>query len=87
MRESGFIIDVPVTLSVAVRGADEETAKRVAREFASRLEPSQEFVDGYSEEGASNGLLPAGVIITEACLESNTEDACEVLDTFDEEED
>lgn len=77
----GFIIDVPVTLSVAVRGASLEAAKEIARDFAESLDPSDDFISGYSDEkfGVS------GVSITEATLESSPEDSCELLEELEAE--
>ena len=73
-RPAGFLIDVPVTLTVAVRGtATLAEAMAIARTFAEQLDPSQAYVDGYS------GMLDQGVSITEATLESNPEDACEEM--------
>jgi hypothetical protein len=36
-RPAGFIIDVPLTISVSVRGCSEEKAKELARNFAEAL--------------------------------------------------
>jgi hypothetical protein len=85
MRPAGFIIDVPVTLSVAVRGVPLETAKRIAREFADRLSPTGDYCDGYTKGLTERRDAPgyAGALITEATLESNREDACEVLEELE----
>lgn len=79
MRPKGFIIDVPVTLSVAVRGATLEASKKIARTFADTLNPSQSYIDGYNGGAFSN----SGVSITEVTLESNREDSCEVLEELE----
>lgn len=78
-RPEGFIIDVPVTLSVAVRGVPLQEAKRIAREFADSLAPSDEYVAGYNEGDA----VPKGASITEVGFESNREDSCEVLEELE----
>jgi hypothetical protein len=74
-RPAGFIIDVPITLSVAVRGVSLEAAKEIARAFADTLQPTEQFIAGYCER--------AGVSITEVSLESNPEDSCDVLDELE----
>jgi hypothetical protein len=79
MRKPGFIIDVPVTLSVAVRGAKREDALAIARNFAESLQPTEQYIEGYSETLAKL----AGVTITEVSLESSSEDSCEVLDELE----
>lgn len=79
MRPKGFIIDVPVTLSVAVRGATLEASKDIARKFADTLNPSQSHIEGYNGEAFSN----SGVSITEVTLESSREDSCESLDELE----
>ena len=78
-RPAGFIIDVPVTLSVAVRGVSSKKAKEIARQFAASLSPSDQFIEGYNEESKTGG------IITEVSLESPTDESCEVLDELEEE--
>ena len=80
-RAAGFIIDVPITLSVAVRGKTEAEAKKIAREFAECLQPTEFYAIGYCE-GAQ---LPEGTI-TEISLESSMEEQCEVLDELEAEE-
>lgn len=75
-----YVIDVPVTLSVTVRGTSEEDALNIAQEFACELSPSKQFVEGYSSN------LPKGVAITSACLESPSDESPEVLDEEDDED-
>jgi hypothetical protein len=82
VRPAGFVVDVPVTLSVAIRGADEETAKEIAREFAESLVPSEQHLARYH---ATVGL-PPGVTITDVAMESSPEDSCDVLEDLDEDE-
>lgn len=50
MRPGGFIIDVPVIISVAIRGEGltEADAKQLAREFVEFLEPSDELCKRYA---------------------------------------
>jgi hypothetical protein len=67
VRKPGFIIDVPVTLRVAVRGATEEEAKQIARDFAEALQPSDHYIGGYCQT--------AKVTITEVTL-----GVCEFID-------
>jgi hypothetical protein len=76
-RPAGYIIDVPVTLSVAVRGKTREEAFAIARAFAEALNPSEDFIRGYCDE------IGAGTI-TEATLASSTEDSCEVLEELEQ---
>lgn len=88
MRPKGFIIDVPVTLSVAVRGVDEATAKAIARRFARglMLDDSTDYCDGFTKGLHDAGEYPAATV-TEATLESSREDSCTVLDELEPEED
>jgi len=79
MRAAGYIIDVPVTLSVAVRGAGRKRAEEIAREFAEGLSPSQEYVDGFSSQ------LTRGATVTEVSFEASREDSCEVLEELEAE--
>jgi hypothetical protein len=84
----GFSIDVPVTLTVAVRGTqDVKLAKRIAREFADMLAPSDEYISGYIYTAHADGVIPAGVTITEASLESSREESCDVLEELEPEGD
>lgn len=76
MRPAGLIIDVPITLSVSVRGAREEIAMKVARDFADSLIPRREDFLRY----IADATLPVGVSITDVGMESNPEDGCTVLD-------
>lgn len=80
-RPAGFIIDVPITLSVAVRGTTRVEAKRIARDFAENISPTEDFIRGYSE--ASPTLNSLGATITEATLESPSDESCEVLDELE----
>lgn len=84
-RPAGFIIDVPVTLSVAVRGeVTEEQAFEIARNFADGLAPSDHYVAGYM----STMKEEQGVEweITEVSLESSSEDSCQVLEELEEDD-
>lgn len=78
LERPGFIIDVPVTLSVAVRGAKLAKAKEIAREFADSLNPHDQYCAGYTSAN-----LEQGIEITEATLESSREDSCEVLEELE----
>lgn len=77
-RPAGFVIDVPVTLSVHVRGKSWEEAQKIARAFAESLSPSADYIKGYSD------AIDAG--ITEATLEATTEESCEALDELEADE-
>lgn len=77
-RPAGYIIDVPVTLSVHVRGKSWKEAQAIARAFAESLNPSEDYIKGYSDS------IDAG--ITAAFLESSTEESCQVLDELEAEE-
>lgn len=82
MRPSGFIIDVPVTLTVAIRGngLTEAKAKQIARKLADDLSPTEDYTKGYSDVIAALNL---GVTVTEATLESSREESCEVVDELE----
>lgn len=84
-RPAGFIIDVPVTLSVAVRGdgLTAKAAKQIARNFADAIAPTEYFVQGYSDTLFKLTYRT----ITEVSLESSTEETCEVLEELEAEED
>jgi hypothetical protein len=75
------MIDVPVTLSVEVRGVSEEKALELAREYAEALCPSEAYTRGYSQVIAEK--VP-GVSITYAFLASPSEEDCEVLEAVEE---
>lgn len=79
-RPAGFIIDVPVTLSVAIRGEGltEAEAKRITRIFAESLNPTEQHIEEFPG-------LRAGITITAATLEANSEDSAEVLDYLEAE--
>ncbi len=83
-RPSGFIIDVPVTLSIAVRGEGLTVAKakEIARTFADVIAPTEAFVGGYS------GVIEKtqNATITEVSLESSREESCEVIDELEAED-
>jgi hypothetical protein len=84
MKPAGFIIDVPVYLSVAVRGGEltKKQAIQIAKDYAESLQPSQEQTDGY----VSVALAGTSNTITEVTL-SKSESEPEVLDELDAEED
>jgi hypothetical protein len=84
MRPAGFSVDVPITLTVAVRGEDltEEQAFEIARDYAHSLQPSQHETDGYNS--AAFGSSPRHYI-TEVSLESSTEESCEVIEELEPE--
>lgn len=87
MRPKGFIIDVPVTLSVAVRGVPLDKAKAIARRFADGLNPDNPaYCDGFTDGLHKLGEYPDATV-TEATLESSREDACTVLEELEEEAD
>jgi hypothetical protein len=83
MRKPGFIIDVPMTLSVAVHGVTEEEAKAIARAFADSLDPSEHFVRGYMDTKREEEK--AQYDITEVSLCSPSDESCEVLDELEAE--
>lgn len=90
-QPAGFIIDVPVTLSVAVRGEGltKMQAMAVARDYAHSLAPSQNETDGYNWAAFGHPITPdtpARHFITEVSLESSMEDACEVIDELEPED-
>ena len=84
-HKPGFIIDVPVTLSVAVRGdVTREEAFEIARNFADGLAPTEHYVQGYmSTMRDEQGVQWE---ITEVSLEASREDSCEVLEELEEDE-
>jgi hypothetical protein len=84
MKPAGFIIDVPVYLSVAVRGGEltKKQAIQIAADYAESLQPSQEGIDGY----VSIALAGTSNTITEVTL-SKSESDPEVLDELKAEED
>lgn len=83
-RPAGFIIDVPVTLSVGVRGEGltAASAKAIARKFVDDIAPTNEFLGGYS----SVLMRQRNAAITEVSLESSREETCEVLDELEAED-
>lgn len=84
IRPAGYVIDVPISLSVAVRG-DGLTIKqavKMARDYADSLSPSQHETDGYNS--VAFGSSPREYI-TEVSLESSREETCEVLEELEEE--
>jgi hypothetical protein len=78
MRPHGFIIDVPVTLSVSVRGTTVAEAKRIAREFADTLSPADAYCSGYTDTAQYDGFISRAVSVTEATLEFSQEEPCKV---------
>lgn len=82
-RPAGFVIDVPVTLSVAVRGEGLtlKDAKRIARDVAATLNSFD--ADGFNERNRNE--MPTGTEVTEATLDSSEEESCEELDTLEAE--
>ena len=81
-RPAGFIIDVPITLTIAVRGASLEQAKQYARDFVATIEASVDLGSHMEIAG-----LPDGVTITEVSVESSREDECEMVDELQADED
>ena len=52
MRPAGFMIDVLITLSVTVRGTDEQVAVKIARDFADTLIPRKDVgMESNPEDG------------------------------------
>lgn len=80
-RKAGFIIDVPVTLSIAVRGVDEKQAIAAAREFAESIEFTDDYVRGYM--GTKRTEEAAKFDITEVSFEATSEETAEVLDELE----
>lgn len=80
LSHPGYVVDVPVTLSVAVRGPGltEEAAMIAARRFAEGLAPTRDYMLGF----ASGGDVP---VITEASLETPSDESCEILDELEAE--
>ena len=74
-----LVVDVPVTLSVTVRGATAAQAKQIARQFADALDPSGEFIEGYT----SGANLPQGATIANASLTSPSDESCEILEELE----
>lgn len=79
MRKPGFIIDVPMNLSVAVRGVTKKQAMQIARAYADSLQPSEHEVAGYCSIEK--------VDITEVSLCSPSDESCEVLDELESDDD
>lgn len=82
-RPGGFSVDVPVTLTVAVRGErlTRKQAFAIATKFANDLQPAEAFIDGY------NSVQDAGApFITEVSLDCPSDESCEVLDELEPEE-
>lgn len=80
-RPSGFILDVPVTLSPSIRGATLNEARKIARQFANDMSPTDGFVSVYSQ------TLPEGVAITAVGFESSDEDTIDKIDDLEGDED
>ncbi len=84
MLQPGFLIDVPITLSLVVRGADRvEKAEQVARMFADGLDPDAVYAGALFQEIVR--LFP-GVTVSEVSMESSREESCEVLEELEAEE-
>jgi len=78
MTPSGFIIEVPVTLSVAVRGTTIAESKRLAQDFVASLNPSKMYCTGFTETAQREGIISKAVSVTEATLESIQKESCKV---------
>jgi len=81
-QPKGFLIDVPVTLTVAVRGGTEKDALKAARAFFA--EHLEKFADDNRHKGYS---IAPGVTVTEFSMESPSDEVCEVLEELDAETD
>ena len=81
-RPAGFIIDVPVTLSVAVRGEGltEALAKLIALRFADTLDPTDDYCVGYTDSNLTAYMPTVALKVTEATLEPSREETCKVLE-------
>ncbi len=77
MQPEGFLIDVPITLSVSVRGVGltEGEAKRIAREYADNIQTRPHSLSSFLQMSTRHNAPQA----TEASLESSTKNECEVL--------
>jgi hypothetical protein len=82
-RPAGFIIDVPVTLSVSVRGASLAEAKQIARIFADGIAPTEAYITGYNAGSHREGNYLPEVKITDVGFESSLEDECDLLDKLE----
>lgn len=84
-RQAGFIVDVPVYLTLAVRGAGltEEQAIQAATDFLEDMQPSEAFISGYN----TNADFQAnGIEISEVSLGASETDAY-ILDDLESEMD
>lgn len=79
-QPKGYLVDVPVTLTVAVRGATRAESQRIARDFAQNIN-----TDFYRENYSAN--LKEGVSIPEVSLVSSTEESTEVLEELEPKDD
>lgn len=82
--QEGFIIDVPVTLTVAVRGEGltEKQAKDIARKFTENLDTDHMLYVGELKTNEPDTTSP---VITETSMEFSSEDECEVIDELEAE--
>jgi hypothetical protein len=78
MKPAGFVISVPVTLSVEVRGTTIAEAKRIARQFTNTLSPSDVYCSRYTNTAQCEGVISKAASVTAATLESSREVPCEV---------
>lgn len=79
-QPKGYLVDVPVTLTVAVRGATRAESQRIARDFAQNIN-----TDFYRENYSAN--LKEGVSIPEVSLVSSTEESTEILEELEPKDD
>ena len=78
-KTKGFLVDVPVTLTVCVRGTDnEEAAHKAARDFFGQIE---RIADDNHCKGYKAG---DGMTVTEFSLESPSDESCETLEELED---
>lgn len=88
-QHSGFIVDVPVTLTVAVRGEGitSAQAKRIAELYAESLTQTAVTPAAWNTAQHRSNTFPAHTAVTEASLEHPLEKNSEILEELDPEPD
>lgn len=76
MKPAGFIIDVPISLSVEVRGTTLAEAKRIAQKFAEALSPSAEHCSRFTGSAQGQGLISRSSSVCSAMLAVKREISC-----------
>lgn len=87
LSNPGYVLDVPVTLSVAVRGPglSKADAKALARRFADWVEQAAGNEPLLTAFNAAERASGQTAYVTEATLTSPTDESVETLDTLEAE--